>query len=173
MAATTTLNAILLYFCVHDEGKITHCGMALQWENVTDYQAAVGGVMKDLVQHILCCSIESSSILDITHGFVSSTMHAPDFSGRSSLLPGQSSEPHAQTGLARQLAMDAEPDQRESAIKVREARKSYGRLEVLRGLDMNVPYASMYVHRKTTLLLACFNRASDIDCQCYGFDARL
>ncbi len=38
-------------------------------------------------------------------------------------------------------------EERESAIEVRGARKSYGKLEVLSGLDMNVPYASMYATR--------------------------
>ncbi len=31
----------------------------------------------------------------------------------------------------------------ELAIEVRGARKSYGRMEILKGLNMNVPYASM------------------------------
>ncbi len=38
---------------------------------------------------------------------------------------------------------DMSAAERELAIKVRGARKSYGRLEVLKDLDMNVPYASM------------------------------
>lgn len=100
-------------------------------------------------------------------------MHAPDFSGRSSLLPGQSSEPHAQTGLARQLARYGR-----GAGPEGERDQSAGGEEVLReagGAQGPGHERAVCQHVCTQENYTTFGmfRASNIDCQCYGFDARL